>query len=299
MPERPTDAEVRERMRGGQEGTVREPRLALPTGSKKLESKGSPTALKAAIDRVCDELFNGCVLATSPAGRAGGEGTLVFRDGMPCLAAYESQARSIYGPRAVVDIARLAASPMSTITAVEFHPGATGRLEDMMERVPSAVVYARDLEAHGLWPPSTAHGTEQRGSGAETYLCAICSTKVSSTADECPNCHAPFDEEDEAAPTPPRPTAPPQGDKRAHAAAAPASKESQRAEIARMKGFVESVPGGVPPSLRVYDDWTIAEHVVKGEKRTAPDGTPLVLIMGEWYVNAPGDRRRFLNPWKG
>ena len=66
-----------------------------------------------------------------------------------------------------------------------------------------------------------------------------------------------------------------------------------------MRGFVEALPNGVPPSLRLYDDWTVAERVVKGEKRTAPDGTPLVLIMGEWYVNTPGDRRRFLNPWKG
>jgi hypothetical protein len=298
MPERPTDAEVRERMRGGQEGPTSEPRLALPTGSKKLEAKGSPTSLKAAIDRVCDELFNGCVRATSPAGRADGEGTLVFRDGRPCLAAYESQVRSIYGPRAVADIARLAASPMSTVTAVEFHPGATVLLEDMTERVPSAVVNARDLEALGLWPPSAARGAEKRGGGAGTYLCPICSTKVSSTAEECPNCHAPFVEEGEAAP-PPRPTAPSPGGRRAQATAAPASKESLRTEIARMKGFVEALPNGLPPSLRLYDDWTIAEHVVKGEKRTAPDGTPLVLIMGEWYVNAPSDRRRFLNPWKG
>ena len=300
MPERPTDAEVRERMRGGQEASTSEPRLALPTGSKKLESKGSPTALKVAIDRVCDGLFNGCVRATSPAGRAGGEGTLVFRDGRPCLAAYESQARSIYGPRAVVDIARLAASPMATVTALEFHPFTSVVLWDLMERVPSAVVYARDLEALGLWPPSTARGAEARGGGAETYLCPICSTKVSSAAEECPNCHATFVEEGEAAAAPPRPAVPSsQGGKRAQATAAPASRESLRAEIARMKGFVESVPGGVPPSLRVYDDWTIAEHVVKGEKRNAPDGTPLVLIMGEWYVNTPADRKRFLNPWKG
>jgi len=276
-----------------------EPRLALPTGSKKLESKGSPTALKAAIDRVCDELFSGCVRATSPAGRPGGEGTLVFRDGRPCLAAYESQARSIYGPRAVVDIARLAASPMSTVAAFEFHPGAAVLLEDLTERVPSAVVYARDLEALGLWPPAAARGAGQHGGGAVTYLCPICSTKVSSTAEECPNCHASFDEDDEAAPTPPRPTASSQGGRRAQAATALASKESQRAEIDRMKGFVEALPNGLPPSLRLYDDWTVAERVVKGEKRTAPDGTPLVLIMGEWYVNTPGDRNRFLNPWKG
>jgi hypothetical protein len=298
VPERPTDAEVRERMREGRDGSMSEPRLALPTGSKKLESKGSPTALKAAIDRVCDEIFNGCVRATSPAGRVGGEGTIVFRDGRPCLAAYESQARSIYGPRAVVDIARLAASPMSTVTALEFHPGATVLLEDMTERVPSAVVYARDLEALGLWPPSAARGAEESGGGAEMCLCPICSTKVSSIAEECPNCHAPFVEEGEAAP-PPRPTAPSQGGKRAQATAAPASKESLKAEISRMKGFVEALPNGLPPSLRLYDDWTVAEHVVRREKRTAPDGTPLVLIMGEWYVNTPGDRRRFLNPWKG
>jgi hypothetical protein len=285
-------------MREGQEGTMPEPRLSLPPGSEKLRAKGSPVALKAAIDRVCDELFNGCLRATSQAGRAGGEGTLVFKDGRPCLAAYESQARSIYGPRAVVDIARLAASPMSTVTAVEFHPGAAVLLEELTERVPSAVVYARDLEALGLWPASAARGVKERGGGAAQYLCPICSTKVSATAKECPGCHAIFVEERGAAP-PPRLTAPSPGGKRSQAAAAPASKEALRAEIGRMKGFVEALPGGVPPSLRLYDDWTVAERVVKGEKRAAPDGTPLVLIMGEWYVNTPGDRKRFLNPWKG
>jgi hypothetical protein len=139
---------------------------------------------------------------------------------------------------------------------------------------------------------------EERGAGAELNLCPICSTKVSSTTEECPNCHATFDEEDKAA-APPRLTDPSPKDKRAQATAAPSTKESLRAEIARMKGFVEALPNGLPPSLRLYDDWTVAEHVVKGEKRAAPDCTPLVLIMGEWYVNAPGDRRRFLNPWKG
>ena len=286
-------------MRGGHEGSKPEPRLALPQGSEKLKVRGSPTALKAAIDRVCDELFNGCVIATSQAGRGGGEGTLAFRDGRPCLAAYESQARSIYGPRALVDIARLAASPISTVSAIEFHPGATVLLEDLTEHVPSAVVYARDLEALGLWPPSAAHRTEEHGGGADLYLCPICSTKVSSTAKECPNCHAPFVERAKAVPPPPLPIAPSKGGLRAQATAAPASKGSQKAEIGRMKGFVEALPNGLPPSLRLYDDWTVAERVVKGEKRVAPDGTPLVLIMGEWYVNTPGDRRRFLNPWKG
>ena len=267
MPERPTDAEVAERRRAGREGPSSEPRLALPPGSEKVRAKGSPTALKAAIDRACDGLFNGCVRATSPSGRADGEGTLVFKDGRPCLASYESQARSIYGPRSVVDTARLAASPMSTVTAVEFHPGDVAVLEELMERVPSAVIYASDLEGVGLWPPRAARG---RGTAGGTQ-------------------------------TPARPAAvhgraPPP---RAQAAATSGSRESLKAQIARIKGFVEALPGGVPPSLRVYDDWTIAEHVVKGEKRTAPDGTPLVLIMGEWYVNAPGDRKRFLNPWKG
>lgn len=140
---------------------------------------------------------------------------------------------------------------------------------------------------------------DERGGGEELYLCPICSTKVSSTAKECPNCHAPFVERAKAVPPPPLPIAPSKGGLRAQATAAPASKGSQKAEIGRMKGFVEALPNGLPPSLRLYDDWTVAERVVKGEKCVAPDGTPLVLIMGEWYVNTPGDRRRFLNPWKG
>ena len=282
MPIRPSDAEVKERLREGLAGTMPEPRLALPPGSKKLEVKGSPTSLKAAIDRVCDELFNGCVRATSQAGWAGGEGTLVFRDGRPCLAAYESQARSIYGPRSVVDIARLAESPMSTVTAVEFHPGAAVLLEDLMDRVPSAVVYARDLEALGLWPPS-----------------ALCAIGPGSQTDAPRRGAAPGPPQSARGRSPPpRPYAASPRGPQAPPAAAPGSKEALRAEIGRMKGFVEALPMGVPPSLRLYDDWTIAERVVKGEKRTAPDGTPLVLIMGEWYVNTPGDRKRFLNPWK-
>jgi len=57
---------------------------------------------------------------------------------------------------------------------------------------------------------------EERGAGAELYLCPICSTKVSSTAKECPNCHAVFVEEGEAAapvaPDAPAPSgAPPPG----------------------------------------------------------------------------------------
>jgi DNA-directed RNA polymerase subunit RPC12/RpoP len=41
---------------------------------------------------------------------------------------------------------------------------------------------------------------EERGAGAELYLCPICSTRVSSTARDCPNCHAIFVEEGEGAP---------------------------------------------------------------------------------------------------
>jgi hypothetical protein len=57
---------------------------------------------------------------------------------------------------------------------------------------------------------------EERGAGAELYLCPICSTKVSSTAKECPSCHAIFVEEGEAAPpaapaAPAPPAAPPPG----------------------------------------------------------------------------------------
>jgi hypothetical protein len=93
-----------------------------------------------------------------------------------------------------------------------------------------------------------------------------------------------------AAPKPPPPVtvtrlAPPKGD--------------LKARIAEVKAAIDARPGGVPRELGLFDSWTIAERVVKGKTMTAPDGTPLVLIMGEWYVNTPGDRKRFLNPWKG
>lgn len=105
-----------------------------------------------------------------------------------------------------------------------------------------------------------------------------------------------------------RPTAPPAA--MAKGAPAPAlprpvsvprpagGKEEQKARIAAVKATIEAMPGGVPRELRLFDSWTIAERVVKGKTKTAPDGTPLVNVMDGWYVDTPDDPVRFLKPWR-
>jgi len=77
-----------------------------------------------------------------------------------------------------------------------------------------------------------------------------------------------------------------------------ATKGDVRARIAEVKAAIDARPGGVPRELALFDSWTIAERVVKGRTRTAPDGTPLVEVMGEWYVSTPGDPGRFLQRWR-
>jgi hypothetical protein len=84
-------------------------------------------------------------------------------------------------------------------------------------------------------------------------------------------------------PMPPRP-APPKGD--------------LKARIAEVKAAIDTRPGGVPRELGLFDSWTIAERVVKGKTMTASDGTPLVEVMGEWYVDTPDDPGRFLQHWR-
>jgi len=76
------------------------------------------------------------------------------------------------------------------------------------------------------------------------------------------------------------------------------SKEELKARIVAVKVAVEAMPGGVPRELKLFDSWTIAERVVKGKTKTAPDGTPLVNVMGEWYMNTPDEPGRFLRPWR-
>ena len=62
--------------------------------------------------------------------------------------------------------------------------------------------------------------------------------------------------------------------------------------------MIDALPGGIPRELSLFDSWTIAERIVKGRTSTAPDGTPLVEVMGAWYVNTPDDPGRFLRPWR-
>jgi len=76
------------------------------------------------------------------------------------------------------------------------------------------------------------------------------------------------------------------------------TKGDLKVRIAEVKAAIDARPGGVPRELGLFDSWTIAERVVKGRTRTAPDGTPLVEVMGEWYVDTPDDPGRLLQRWR-
>ena len=71
-----------------------------------------------------------------------------------------------------------------------------------------------------------------------------------------------------------------------------------RSSILALKAVIDALPDGVPRDLSLYDSYTIAEKVLKGKTRTAPDGTPLVFVMGGWYVNTPDRPGTFLRPWR-
>ena len=50
------------------------------------------------------------------------------------------------------------------------------------------------------------------------------------------------------------------------------------------------VPGGLPSSLSLYDEATIANRIVKGRKMWSEDGRLLAFVQGEWYYAHPGDK---------
>ena len=75
-------------------------------------------------------------------------------------------------------------------------------------------------------------------------------------------------------------------------------RSDMRSNIIALKAVIDALPDGVPRDLSLYDSYTIAEKVLKGKTRTAPDGTPLVFVLGGWYVNTPDRPGTFLRPWR-
>jgi hypothetical protein len=63
--------------------------------------------------------------------------------------------------------------------------------------------------------------------------------------------------------------------------------QRQKAQLVRALG---ALPGGLPPSLSLYDAPTIANRIIKGRKKRAKDGRLLAFVQGEWYYADPGDR---------
>ncbi len=57
------------------------------------------------------------------------------------------------------------------------------------------------------------------------------------------------------------------------------------------------LPHGLPSSLWGLDKAELGRAIVEGEKRVAPDGTPLVRIGSEWYIDDRSDMARFLREW--
>ncbi len=100
------------------------------------------------------------------------------------------------------------------------------------------------------------------------------------------------------APSTPAPASPPARALPPSIPSGASSKADMRASIAALKAVIEALPNGVPRELGLYDSYTIAERVLKGKTKMAPDGTPLVFVMGGWYVNTPDRPDAFLRPWK-
>jgi hypothetical protein len=65
-------------------------------------------------------------------------------------------------------------------------------------------------------------------------------------------------------------------------------------DIERLIEVIESMPGGIPRSLNLFDAVHLANRIIKGKKMTAPDGLQIVKIFADWYYFDPEDRERFL-----
>ena len=102
-------------------------------------------------------------------------------------------------------------------------------------------------------------------------------------------------------PEPPAPpTAPPTAGPVARAPGAPVPTTGGRPGVRKdqLVKALESLPGGLPPSLSLYDAPTIANRILKGRQKRAPDGRSVAFVQGAWYYVDPGDGE-FMRPYEG
>jgi len=76
-----------------------------------------------------------------------------------------------------------------------------------------------------------------------------------------------------------------------------ADRERTR-EMREVMRALTQLPQGLPTSLAGWDMAELARTIVDGEKRTAADGTPLVLIKGRWYCADRSNVGTFAREWK-
>ena len=76
-----------------------------------------------------------------------------------------------------------------------------------------------------------------------------------------------------------------------------ADRERTR-EVREVMRALTQLPQGLPTTLGGWDMAELARAIVDGEKRTTPDGTPLVRIKGKWYNADRANVGAFAREWK-
>jgi hypothetical protein len=76
-----------------------------------------------------------------------------------------------------------------------------------------------------------------------------------------------------------------------------ADRERTR-EMREVMRALTQLPQGLPTSLAGWDMAELARTIVDGEKRTAADGTPLVIVKGRWYCADRSNVGTFAREWK-
>ena len=76
-----------------------------------------------------------------------------------------------------------------------------------------------------------------------------------------------------------------------------ADRERTR-EVREVMRALTQLPQGLPTSLSGWDMAELGAAIVDGPRRTAADGTPLVLIKGRWYCSDRGNVGTFAREWK-
>ena len=76
-----------------------------------------------------------------------------------------------------------------------------------------------------------------------------------------------------------------------------ADREHTR-EVREVMKALTQLPQGLPTALWGWDMAELARAIVDGERRTTPDGTPLVKIKGKWYNADRANAGVFAREWK-